>query len=162
MQLSDGRDQAGVDVHVLQPRDRAGRVLGVQRAQHDVAGHRRLERDLGGLLVADLADEDHVGVGAEDRAQAGGEGEAGARVDLDLVGVRHLVLDRVLDRRDQALVAVEPLSAACERGGLAAAGRADDDHRAERLLDGALERRCGAPALMPSSSSEDGRFAASP
>ena len=76
--------------------------------EHHVAGHGGLEGDVGRLLVADLADEDHVGVGAEDRAQPGGERQAGARVDLDLVGVRHLVLDRVLDRRDLALVAVEP------------------------------------------------------
>ena len=74
-----GRDQAGIDAHVFQPRDRARGVLGVQGAEHHVAGHRGLEGDVGRLVVADLADEDHVGVGAEDRAQAGGEREAGAR-----------------------------------------------------------------------------------
>ena len=83
-----GRDQAGVDAHVLEPRDRAGGVLGVERAEHHVPGHRGLEGDVGRLFVADLADEDHVGVGAEDRAEAAGERQAGPRVDLDLVGVR--------------------------------------------------------------------------
>ena len=115
----------------------------MQRAQHHVAGHGGLEGDVGRLLVADLADEDHVGVGAEDRAQAAGERQAGARVDLDLVGVRHLVLDRVLDRRDLALVAVEPAERRVQSGGLAAAGRADDDDGAERLADGGGERRGG-------------------
>ena len=38
-----------------------------------MAGHRGAERDLGGLLVADLADEEDVGVGAQDRPQAVGE-----------------------------------------------------------------------------------------
>ena len=49
---------------------RRGR-LRMQRREHEVARHRGAERDLGGLLVADLADEEHVRVGAEDRAQAG-------------------------------------------------------------------------------------------
>ena len=47
-----------------------GGVGGVQRRQHEVPGERRLHRDPGGLDVADLADEDHVGVLAEDRLAA--------------------------------------------------------------------------------------------
>ena len=53
-----------------------GRVVGVQRREHEVAGERRLDRDLRGLAVADLADHDHVGVGADHRAQPGGERRA--------------------------------------------------------------------------------------
>ncbi len=51
-------------------RDRRRRVVGVQRGEHQVPGQRRLDRDLRGLAVADLADHDHVGVGAHHRAQA--------------------------------------------------------------------------------------------
>ena len=43
------------------------RVGGVQRREHEVAGERRLDGDAGGLGVADLADEDDVGVLAQDR-----------------------------------------------------------------------------------------------
>ena len=50
--------------------ERAGGVAGVQRREHEVAGERGLDRDVGGLAVADLADHDHVGVGAQHRAQA--------------------------------------------------------------------------------------------
>ena len=53
------------------------RVVGVQRREHQVAGQRRLDRDLRRLAVADLADHDDVGVGAHHRAQAGGERQAG-------------------------------------------------------------------------------------
>ena len=35
-----------------------GRVVGVQRAEHQVAGQRGLDGDLGRLRVADLADQD--------------------------------------------------------------------------------------------------------
>jgi hypothetical protein len=59
-------------------------AVGVQRAQHQVAGQRGLDGDARGLLVADLADHDHVGVGAQEGAQRLGEGPVDARVDLHL------------------------------------------------------------------------------
>ena len=48
----------------------AGGVVRVQRREDEVAGERGLDRDLGRLGVADLADHDDVGVLAEDGAQA--------------------------------------------------------------------------------------------
>ena len=53
--------------------------------RHQVAGQRGLDGDLGRLAVADLADQDDVGVLAQDRAQAGGERQPDLCVDLDLV-----------------------------------------------------------------------------
>ena len=46
-----------------------GRVVRVERREDEVAGERRLDRDLGGLLVADLADQDDVRRLAQHRAQ---------------------------------------------------------------------------------------------
>ena len=63
-----------------------------------MAGERRLHGDARGLDVADLADEDHVGVLAQDRLETGGERHARLVVDLDLVDPREDVLDRVFDR----------------------------------------------------------------
>ena len=77
---------------------RGGGVGGVQRRQHEVTGERGLHRDAGRLDVADLADQDHVGVLAQDRPETVGEGEPGLLVDLDLVDLGEDVLDRVLDR----------------------------------------------------------------
>jgi hypothetical protein len=65
-----------------------GRVVRVQRREHEVAGEGGLDRDLGRLAVADLADHHHVRVGAQDRPQRGREREPGARVDLHLVDSR--------------------------------------------------------------------------
>ena len=87
-----------LDVDVEKALDRRRRRLRMQRRQHEVAGHRRAKRDLRRLLVADLADEDDVRVGAEDRAQPCGERQPRPGVDLDLIEPFGPVLDRVLDR----------------------------------------------------------------
>ena len=47
--------------------------------KHEVAGQRGLHRDLRGLEVADLAHHHHVGILAQDRAQAAREGHVHAR-----------------------------------------------------------------------------------
>ena len=68
--------------------------------QHQVTGERGLDRDLRGLVVADLADQHDVRVAAQDRAQRGGERQPGLRVHLHLVDAGQPVLHRVLDRDD--------------------------------------------------------------
>ena len=50
------RDQERVQAQVRQPRDGADRAVRVQGGKHQVARERRLNRHLGRLLVADLAD----------------------------------------------------------------------------------------------------------
>jgi hypothetical protein len=87
-----------------------GRVVGVQRAEHDVPGERGLHRGLGGLLVADLAHHDRVGVVPQDRPEPRREGQPDLGVHLDLVHARHVVLDRVLDGDALDLVADDRLS----------------------------------------------------
>ena len=136
------RDQERLDAHVDQPRDRARPIVGVERREHQVAGEAGLDRDLGGLEVADLADQDHVRVLAQDRAQARGEGEPDRRLHLDLADARQLDLDRVLDRDDVVLGLVDVRERGVERGRLARAGRPGDqddpvvapDQLAQRLL----------------------------
>src|SRR5262245_40285556 len=54
----DGRQQIGLDAHVLEPGDRPRRVVGVERGEHEVAGEGGMDGDLRGLEVADLADHD--------------------------------------------------------------------------------------------------------
>ena len=79
----------------------SGASLACSVRQHEMPGERRLDRDLGRLDIADLADHDHVRVGADHRAQPGGEGEARLRVHLDLLDAVELVLDRILDGHDR-------------------------------------------------------------
>jgi len=60
----------------------------------------RAHGDLGGFGIAHLADQHHVGVLTQCRAQHGGEGEIDFLVDLDLVQPGDPVLDRILDGDD--------------------------------------------------------------
>jgi hypothetical protein len=94
------RDEERLDAHVGEPRERRRRVVRVDRREDEVAGERGLHRVVGRLLVADLADEDDVGVLAEVGAQRRGEGQIDLRVHLRLPDATELVLDRVLDRED--------------------------------------------------------------
>ena len=95
-----GTDQEGLHPHVDQSRDGARRVVGVERREDQVAGERGLDRDLGGLQVADLAHQDHVGVLPQHRAQGVGEAETDLGVHLDLADAGQLDLHRIVDGDD--------------------------------------------------------------
>ena len=97
------RDQIRLDAHVDQSRRGAGGVVGVQRAEHQVTGERRLHGDFGRFQVANFADQDHVRVVTQNRAQTGGERQPILAFDLDLVDAVELVFDRVFDRDDLAV-----------------------------------------------------------
>jgi hypothetical protein len=104
----------------------------VQRRQHEVAGQRGAQRDVGGLAVTDLADEHDVGILAQQRAQAFGETEPDRRVDLRLAYERDLGFDRILDGRDLAGQCVDRRQQAVERGRLAGSGRTGDEQQTVR------------------------------
>jgi hypothetical protein len=114
--------------------DRLRRVDRVQRREHQVARLGRVEGGGDGLGIAHLADQDHVRALAQRVPQAGVEGlEVGA--DLALADHAELLLeeqlDRILERHDVALdVLVHVLDQARQRGRLARAGDAGDEHQA--------------------------------
>ena len=126
-----------------QPADRLGRVDGVHRREDEVARLGCLQRGLGGLAVAQLADQDHVRVLAERAAERLVE-RLGVEPDLALVDDAALVavedLDRVLDR-DDVLPArlVDVADDRGERRRLAGAGRAGDEHEPAVLFGEALD-----------------------
>ena len=79
------------------PVDRLGRVEGVDGGEDEVAGLGRGERGAHRLLVAHLADQDHVGVLAQDAAHRPAEA-LGVGADFALVDDRAFVFVQVLDR----------------------------------------------------------------
>ncbi len=127
----DGRgDQIRLDAHVDQSRDRRGRVVGVERAQDEVARQRRLDGDLRRLQVADFPDHDDIGVLSEDVAQATGERQFDFRSNLHLPDAGQLVFDRVLHGQYVAFFIVQLVQRRVEGRRLAAAGRAGQQNDA--------------------------------
>ena len=122
--LDRGGDQKRRDAHIAQPRDRAGGVVGVQRAEHRVPGERRLHGNFGRFHIANLADQDLVGVLPQDRPQALGERVADRSIDGDLDDAVDVVFDRVFGRDDLVADVVQLAEGRVERGGFARAGRA--------------------------------------
>ena len=110
-----------------------------------------LKRGLGGLGVAQLADQDRVRILAEHAAQRLRE-VGGVEPDLtlvdDAVAVGMEDLDRVLDRDDVLVArAVDVVEHRRERRRLARAGRARDEHEPAVLLGEALHARRQAQLL---------------
>ena len=85
-------------------RPRARGAVRVERAEHEVSGLGRRDRELDRLEISHFADQHDVGVLAQRRAQRGRERQRVSLAHLALVDQRHLVLvhelDRVLDRED--------------------------------------------------------------
>src|SRR5215204_3053525 len=118
--------------------DGRGRGVGVQRGERQVARLRDAQGRLDGLEVAHFADEHHVRVLAQGRAQRLGEAvRVGA--DLALVNDAGLVrvqeLDRVFDGDDVLVsLAVDLVDHRGERRGLTGAGGACDEDEAARTV----------------------------
>ena len=110
------------------------------------------ERRPGGLGVEQLADEDHVGVLPQARAQRGGvAGRVAADLALgdDGLGVRVEDLDRVLDREDvAAALAVDAVEQGGDGRGLPRSREARDERPSPRSSS-AKRSTCGG---SPSSS----------
>ena len=74
--VEGGDEVVGFDAHVEEAAEDVDDVVGVDGGEDEVAGEGGVDGDLRGFGVADFADEDLVGVVAEDGAEAAGEGEA--------------------------------------------------------------------------------------
>ena len=125
-------DEIRLDAHVHEPGERAGRVVGVQRGENQVAGERRLHRDLRGFGVANFADENHVRVVAQNRAQPARERQAGFFVDLNLIDALELIFHRIFHRDDFADGVVDFVQRGVKRRGFAGTGRAGDQNNSVR------------------------------
>src|SRR5205814_7303218 len=115
-----------LDPHVVQTRDRAGGIIGVQGGKYLVTGQRRFYRNIGGLVVANFTHHHDVGVLPQDRAQSRGKIQPDVVAHRNLIDSAELVLDRVLHRHDVVLRVVQLLENGVERGRFTGSGRARD------------------------------------
>ena len=111
----------------------------MQRGQHQVTGLRRLDRDIRGFQVANLADHDDIGVLAQEGFHRGREIQADFVVHVDLVDARHVDFHRVLRGGYIAVDTVQNVQTGIQRNSLAAAGGSGHQHHAGRLFDHRLE-----------------------
>ena len=130
--LQRGGDQIGLNAHVHQASQRTGGIVGVQRGKNQMAGQRRLHGDPRCFLVANFADQDHIGVVPKNRTQADAKGQAGFLRDLDLVDAPYLVFDGILHCDNLADHVVDLAHGGVKRGRLAGTGRAGDQKNAMR------------------------------
>src|SRR5439155_7491948 len=115
-----------LDSHVDESSKGAGRVVGVQGAEHQVAGQSGLDGALGRLQVAHFADQDHIRVVTKDASQSGGERQSNLTVHLNLTDAFAVVLDRILDGDDLEGLFLDFIEGAVERGGLTGSVRSRD------------------------------------
>ena len=82
----------------------------------------RPDGDFGGFKVANLAHHDDVGVLAQEGTQAGGEGQAHFRVDVDLVDAGQVDLGRIFRGGDVSIRGIEDVEAGVQGHGFPASG----------------------------------------
>src|SRR2546428_693286 len=124
----------GIEPHVEETNDRLHGAVRVERAEHEVAGERRLDAGRGRLLVTHLTDHDDVRVRAQEGAHGLGEREADLRVDLHLAQAVLRDLDRILRGPDLALGLVDVPEDRVERRRLARSRRPHAQDEAVGLL----------------------------
>ena len=110
-------DEVGFDADVEQAGDCTGGVVGVEGGEDEVACEGCLDGELCGFGIADFADEDDIGVLAEQRAETCGEGDIAFDIDLHLGDAVHVVFDGVFDGHDIAGGAVNATKGGVQGGG---------------------------------------------
>lgn len=118
-----------------------------------------LDGDLGGFVIPYLAHHDDIRVLAEDGTQALRESDVGRDIDLALVDIGELILNRVLDRDDVAVFPVHAVEGGVEGGGLPRAGGAGrQDHPVGLGDEGFDERLLGREEPQVFELQKDGRL----
>src|SRR5260370_14875953 len=99
--------EKGLDTHVHQAADGRRRIVGVQRGEYQVAGEGGLDSDFRRFKVADLADQNDVGVLAEESPERGSKIQADLLLHLHLTDASQLKLDRILRSHDVGVHGVQ-------------------------------------------------------
>ena len=111
----------------------------MERAEHQVPRQRRLNGDVGGFAVADLAHEDDVGRLPQHGADDAGEIEADLVLHLHLIDAGKVVLDRIFGGDDFLVGPVHLVHGGIQGGGFAGTRGAGHQENAVGPLDDAGE-----------------------
>uniref|UniRef100_E6QI37 Uncharacterized protein n=1 Tax=mine drainage metagenome TaxID=410659 RepID=E6QI37_9ZZZZ len=133
--VQSGDEVVGFDAHVEKAAEDIDDVVGVNGGEDEMAGERGVDGDLRGFGVTDFADENLVGIVAEDGAQSASEGEAFFFVDGNLGDAADLIFDGVFDGDDFFFVAFDLVERGVEGCGFSGASGAGDQDHAVRLAN---------------------------
>ena len=121
-----GGDEERFDSDVRETGHRGGRIISVERGENQVTGERRVDGDVRRLGVPDFPDHDDVRRLPQHGAKGGGEGHPDVGFHHDLIDTGELIFDRILDRDDLFVRAVDDVETGVKRGRFPRAGRTGD------------------------------------
>jgi hypothetical protein len=127
-------DTVRFDSQIPQTHYCARRIVRVQSGQDEVARLGSLDGDMGGLRIADLANENDVRILPQHRSQRRCERQVYSFVHLHLRDTGHPVFDWVFDSFDCDRAVSKMIEARIEGGGLAGPGRAGREKHLSEVL----------------------------
>ena len=107
----------------------------MERAEHQVARHRRPDRNVRRLHIANLAHHDHVRVLPQNVAEPFRECQVDLRFHIDLRHTRQPIFHRLFDRDDPALDRIDAAEETIERRRFPAARRPGQQNDSVRLRE---------------------------
>src|SRR5882724_1998345 len=128
-----------LDTHVHQTADGRRRVVGVQRREHQVSREGGLDPDFRRFKIANLADQNDVGILAQESSERGGKVQANLLLHLYLVDASQLEFDRVFRGHDVGVNGVQRCNGGIQRVRLARTGWTGYQHHAVGFQDVAFE-----------------------
>src|SRR5215472_11433392 len=111
----------------------------MESGEHQVTGQSRLDADFRGFEVADLADQNNIGVLAEKRSERSGEVQANLLFHLHLVDSTQLKLDGIFRGHDVGVDGVQGSDGGIQGVGFPRTRRTGHQHHAVGFHDVALE-----------------------
>src|SRR6516225_10021332 len=111
----------------------------MQSGEHQVTGQSRLDADFRGLEVADLADQNNIGVLAEKSSERSGEVQANLLFHLHLVDSTQLKLDGIFRGHDVGVDGVQGGDGGVQGVGFPRTRRTGHQHHAVGFHDVAME-----------------------
>src|SRR5437660_401762 len=95
----------------------------MKRAEDQVSGESRANRDVGRFQIANLADHDDIRILPHDVAQPRSKCKPDLGIHMDLVNPVHLILDRIFYRDDLPNGTIDALERTVEGRAFSAPGR---------------------------------------
>src|SRR6266478_1850496 len=134
-QVNGSGHEKWFDAHVHQTADGRGRVIGVQRGEHQVARKRGLDSNFCRFKVANLSDQNNIRILPQEGTERGGKVQADLLLHLHLVDARQLKLDGVFRGHDVGVHGIQSGDRGIQSIGFARTRWTGNQHHAVGLQD---------------------------